>query len=204
MPKRKKYTARLADKHELYQMSVQCPENEIHFLDRVFKKTYGRRPLSLREDFCGTGLLCAEWVKSHRHRTAVGLDLDPAVLEWGRVHNLAPLGEHASRMKLERADVLKARGHGTDLICAFNFSYWVFKKRTELVRYFRGARASLGPEGLFVLDLLGGPDAQCTLEESKTLPGFKYLWEQATFNPIDHHMTCAIHFSFPDGSRLRR
>ena len=34
-----KYTAATADKHELYQLSVQDPEIEIAFVNRVYKKT---------------------------------------------------------------------------------------------------------------------------------------------------------------------
>lgn len=204
VPRRRKYTARTADRHLLYQMSVQAPENEIHFLDRVYRKSFGRRPLSLREDFCGTGLLCREWVDSHKKREAVGLDLDPEVLDWGRRNNLEPLGKDAARMGLIEKDVRDAREPTSDIICAFNFSYWVFKDRADMVRYFQSARASLGPEGLFVCDLLGGPDAQCILEERKSMRGFKYVWDQEIFNPIDHHMRCAIHFEFPDGTKLKR
>ena len=31
---------------------------------------------------------------------------------------------------------------------------------------------------------------------------FTYIWEQASFNPIDSCMTCHIHFEFPDKSRM--
>ncbi len=202
--KRPKYTARTADPHLLYQISVQAPENDVHFLNRVYKNTYGRRPLSLREDFCGTALLCREWVGSHRKRTAVGVDLDEEVLAWGRRHNAEPLGSDAHRIELRKADVRKVNDLETEIIVAFNFSYWIFTERQEMVRYLKAARRSLQKEGLFVCDILGGPDAQCTLEERKTMPGFKYVWEQESFNPIDHLMRCAIHFEFPDGSRMRK
>ncbi len=204
MPRRPKYTAKTADRHALYEMSVQAPENEVHFLDRVFRKTYRRRPLSLREDFCGTGLLCRHWVESHKKRTAVGLDLDPEVIEWGRRNNLGQLGKAQERARLLREDVLEAKEPLSEIICAFNFSYWVFKERSQLLRYFESARAALAREGMFVCDLLGGPDAQCLLEERKSMPGFKYVWDQEEFNPIDHSLKCAIHFDFPDGSRVRR
>jgi hypothetical protein len=202
--KRRRHTAKTADRHALYELSVQAPENEVHFLNRVYKKAYGRKPLSLREDFCGTALLCAEWVRSHKERTAVGIDLDGEVLAWGRRHNIEPLGKDALRVRLNEANVLDVRRPKADVLVAFNFSYWVFKRRADLVRYFKTARASLGDEGLFVLDILGGPDAQCSLEESKPMEGFTYVWEQASFNPIDHDLVCHIHFEFPDGTRMRR
>ena len=107
-------------------------------------------------------------------------------------------------MELAQRDVLACCEPRSDVVCAFNFSYWVFKTRSELLRYFESALASIGPEGLFVCDLLGGPDAQCVLEERKRMPGFKYVWDQVSFNPIDHHFFCAIHFEFPDGTRLNR
>ena len=61
--KRKKkpaLTARTADKQVLYQESVQDTETEASFLARTFDKMRGRPAKSLREDFCGTALLCAE------------------------------------------------------------------------------------------------------------------------------------------------
>src|ERR1043165_7992711 len=67
-------TARNADRHDLYQRSVQVPDDEMRFLDRVYEAHTGRRPMHLREDFCGTALLCSRWAKSHPERTAVGLD----------------------------------------------------------------------------------------------------------------------------------
>lgn len=77
------FTAKTADRHILYQLSVQDAAAEAGFLNRVFRKLRGREPESLREDFCGTALLCSEWVK-YRNRTAVGIDLDRSVLEWAR------------------------------------------------------------------------------------------------------------------------
>ena len=91
MPKKKstkktarksKFTAKTADKHDLYQRSVQDAETEIYFINRAFKKVRGREPLTLREDFCGTALLCGAWVKSLEKRTAQGIDIDPKVLAW--------------------------------------------------------------------------------------------------------------------------
>ena len=54
-----KLSAKTADIYDLYERSVQDPESEVKLLDRTFKKLLGRRALSLREDFCGTALLCA-------------------------------------------------------------------------------------------------------------------------------------------------
>ncbi len=48
-------TARTADRHELYQLSVQNVESEIDFVDAEFERLRGRKAVRLREDFCGTG-----------------------------------------------------------------------------------------------------------------------------------------------------
>ncbi|MFQ5749497.1 MAG: class I SAM-dependent methyltransferase, partial [Planctomycetota bacterium] len=33
---------------------------------------------------------------------------------------------------------------------------------------------------------------------------FRYVWEQARFNPVDHHILCYIHFKLADGTHLKR
>ena len=198
-------TARNADKHVLYQHSVQDPETEIQFVSRVFRKRHGRTPLTLREDFCGTAHLCAHWIKSHRARTAMGIDLDRAVLSWGKQHNLAQLGEPGQRVKLLRQDVRSAVAGRFDVALAFNFSFWIFKTRADLRAYFSSVYRSLGPGGMFFLDSYGGLEAQTTVTEPRKIEqGFTYIWEQKKFNPIDHSVLNYIHFKFRDGSKLRK
>ena len=51
---------------------------------QAWEEQRGRRCESIREDFCGTAVVCMEWVKRRRAHTAVGVDLDPSVLKWGR------------------------------------------------------------------------------------------------------------------------
>jgi len=204
-----KYTAATADKHELYQLSVQDPEVEIAFVHRVYKKTFGRAPLTLREDFCGTAFFCAEWVKSHADRTAIGIDLDQPTLDWGMQRNLAPLGAAAERVKLLRQNVLDPVKQTSDIALGLNFSYWVFMTRDEMRAYFQGVRASLSDEGLFVLDAYGGPYSmeamtENEIERTQIKGGFTYVWDQHAFNAIDHSVTNHIHFEFKDGSKLER
>ena len=69
-------TAKSADPHELYERSVQDPEPDVGLLARHFRRERGRSALSLREDFCGTALFCATWIRSRRDRTAIGVDRD--------------------------------------------------------------------------------------------------------------------------------
>lgn len=205
-PKKKpKYTAKTADPHELYQFAVQSPEADVDFIDMVYKQEYRRKPVSLREDFCGTALLCSEWVKRKKDRWAIGIDLDRPTLDWGREHNIGPAGDAGERVTLIEDNVLNVTEPSTDVAVAFNFSYFVFKKRPELLEYFKTVRKSITREGMFIIDLLGGPDAQELVEE--TYPqdeGFDYVWDQDKFNPIDHSYRCYIHFRFKDGTKLDR
>jgi hypothetical protein len=204
-----KYTAATADKHELYQLSVQDPEIEIAFVNRVYKKTYGRVPLTLREDFCGTAFFCAEWIKSHSERTAIGIDLDQPTLDWGIAHNLAALGEPGQRVKLLCQNVLDPVPERSDVAIGLNFSYWVFMTRDEMRAYFQGVHASLSSQGLFFLDAYGGPYSmeamtEEDIERTKIKGGFTYVWDQHEFNAIDHRVVNHIHFEFRDGTQLDR
>jgi hypothetical protein len=91
-----------------------------------------------------------------------------------------------------------------DVLVAFNFSYFLFKRRRELLAYFRRARAHLAREGLFVIDAYGGPEAMEPRRERRRVGGFTYVWDQHRFDPITHDVTCYIDFEFRDGSRLHR
>ncbi len=197
--------ARTADRHDLYQRSVQSVVFEVDFFNRVFKRERHRLALSLREDFCGTALLSAAWVASRPDRKAMGVDLDPDVLSWGQAHNIEPLGDAASRVSLRQADVREAHGQTFDIINAMNFSYWIFKTREDLRDYFSRVRRALVADGIFFVDIYGGWLAQePRVERRRIRGGFTYLWDQASFDPISHRVVNHIHFEFKDGSRLNR
>jgi SAM-dependent methyltransferase len=203
--KRRKTQDQLADKYVCYQNSVQEPEADIPVLNRIFKKLRGRAPLSMREDFCGTAALACEWVRSRKDRVAYGVDLDPEPLEWGREHNVGSLNpDQQSRVKLIEGDVLTTGHERVDLTCAFNFSYFLFRKREELIHYFRQALATLNDEGVLLLDVYGGPESQRSQTEERDCDGFTYVWEQASFDPINNHGQNYIHYQFEDGSQLHR
>jgi hypothetical protein len=203
--KSRRTQATRADRYDLYQKSVQEPAADTPFIHRVFKRQYGRAPRSLREDFCGTAALACHWVERHEENIAVGIDLDPEPLEWGRKHNLSKLSpEQAARVKLIEGNVLDVGNGGFDLTVAFNFSYMIFDQRPLMLRYFRQARATLGSEGIFFLDVYGGPDAQRSLKENRECDGFDYVWDQHSFDPIRSRGVNYIHFEFDDGSRMRR
>ena len=199
-----KLTAKNADLHWLYEKSVQNAEVEVGFINEVYEKTFGHKPISLREDFCGTANLCAEWIKLDETKTALGVDYDEPTLQWGRENNLAPLGERAQAVTLIRDDVRNVRSPQTDVLAATNFSWWGFKTRNELAGYLRNCHASLKDEGMMLMDCYGGPEAQIPQEEEREQDGFDYIWDQDTFNPITNEITCYIDFNFKDGSQMKK
>ncbi|MEI7658228.1 MAG: class I SAM-dependent methyltransferase [Phycisphaerae bacterium] len=205
-PARPVLTARTADRHRLYQLAVQEPDAELAFVSRTFTRLRGRPAVTLREDFCGTALSACGWVKRRKQHRAIGVDLCPDTLAWGKAHNLAALSqEQQSRVHLAQRDVRSpdARCRGVDVVLAMNFSYWTFKTREALAGYFRSVRSSLGKGGVFFLDHYGGYEAFKEIEERRRLKGFTYVWDQASYNPITGDKTCHIHFEFKDGTRLR-
>lgn len=194
-----------ADRHLLYEKSVQSVDTEIEFLRDTYRSVRGRPATRLREDFCGTAAAACEWVAADPRHTAIGIDIDPEVLAWGREHNVAKLDSDARmRLKLIEDDVFKAEVEPVDIAIAFNFSYWIFKTRETLRRYFELVRAGLDQDGVFMLDAFGGSEAFEELEEETEHDGFTYVWDQSSFDPISHDTTCYIHFKFPDGSQLKR
>lgn len=196
-----------ADRHLLYQNSVQDVESEIDFIEETWAELRKRPAVVLREDFCGTANTSCEWVRRSDEHQAIAVDLDEEVLEWGKHHNLFQLDdEQQQRIELVLDDVLQVRPGLADIILAMNFSYYLFLQREDLREYFENALDGLVSDGILFLDAYGGYEApmvlteprDCTDENNKA---FTYIWDQAEFNPINSCMTCHIHFEFPDGSR---
>ncbi len=205
--KRRKGTmASQADKYDLYLQSVQEPDHEAWFLNRVYKDAYGQPARVLREDFCGTFAVCCSWVRGRPKRSAIGVDIDPEPLDWGRRHNLARLSAKAqARVELRQDNVLEVKGTKADIVAAQNFSFCIFKTRDALRDYFVAARKNLKAQGVLLLDMMGGSESyEEEREDVHKQDGFKYVWEQHRFDPISHHATCFIHFRFKDGSAIKR
>lgn len=195
-----------ADKYQLYEQAVQAPEAEVEFVERTFKTKRGRKPVTIREDFCGTAFSSCTWVRHRRDTRVFGVDLDPNVLAWARKSNLSWLTpDERDRVTLIEGDVLVDLGiEKVDVLAAMNFSYWYFKTRDALREYFEAARRNLKDDGLFVCDIFGGYEAPQEIEEDRECAGYTYIWDQAYFNPITHDYRCHIHFEFPDGTRLNK
>jgi SAM-dependent methyltransferase len=189
----------------LYQRAVQAPEADARFYDRWFQRYAGRPLRVLREDFCGTAVLACHHVKRHRDNRALGVDLHWPTLAWGRIHNVRPLldDEQRTRLTLLQQNVLDVRRPLADAILALNFSYSVFKQRAQLLAYLKNCHRSLRKGGVLFLDAWGGPDVLQRKTDKTRHRGFVYEWEQRAYDPISHDIVCAIHFAFPDGSRLR-
>lgn len=202
--RKSRLSASTADKYDLYQQSVQTPEAEVKFFHRAFRQRYGRPPLLLREDFCGTAAVCCEWARSRPDRRAVGIDIDPEPLRWAEAHNLSKLTPaQRPRVELCEQDVRHVGGAKADVVAAQNFSFFVFTTRDELRGYFRAARRNLAAEGMFVLDVMGGSEVIAEdRRDIRKLDGFRYVWEHRRFDPVTHRCQYEIHFRFPDGSRM--
>lgn len=204
-------SASTADPHRLYELSVQEVSAEIDFVDVTFRKLRRRRAARLREDFCGTANTSCEWVRRRPTNTAVGLDLDRPTLGWGLAHSIARLKpDQRRRVRLLQRNVLTP-GPGAsrmDAVLAMNFSYWIFKTRPLLRRYFRAVRRSLVRDGVFFLDFCGGWECFKLHREVRPIrhgkTRFNYVWNQTHYNPITGDIRCNISFTFPDGSHLRR
>ncbi len=202
---RKSGMADKADRHRLYQLSVQDTEAEIDFVEDTWNRLRDRPAELLREDFCGTAATACEWVRRGSLHHAIGIDLDGEVLEWGELNNLAQLdGEQRARIELREMDVLEEAPELADIVLAMNFSYFLFMTRREMLAYFANVHDGLMDDGILFLDAYGGYDAPRDIVEERECDGFTYIWEQAAFNPIDGTMDCYIHYGFPDGSRMNR
>ena len=183
------------EKYELYESSVQNPEADIAFINREYKKIYGKKPLVLREDFSGTGAMACQWVKQSKDHQAFGIDLDIEPISYGIDHHyLTMTKDQQKRMEYIRGNVLSRYSFKVDVIVAFNFSYFLFKKRAELVKYFSMVRSHLKKEGMFLIDLFGGTETRKPLEEANRRKGHTYYWDCTSYNPLTAEVMYYIHF----------
>lgn len=183
-------------------------------MDRVFRAHNGRLPRDYREDFCGTAALATAFLRRRPEAHVYGVDLHRPTLYWGLTHHVARLEPaQQRRITLLKENVLTAVTPPMDVVTALNFSYSVFKTRALLADYFRAAHRALRPGGTVIVDAFGGTEAVIDFTERRRMaagttlegdrvPPFLYIWEQARFNVVDHHILCHIHFELKDGTKI--
>jgi cyclopropane fatty-acyl-phospholipid synthase-like methyltransferase len=195
--------AELADRHLYYEDSVQNVEAEIDFVDATYKKLRKHYANSLREDFCGTTNTSCEWIKRRNTNTAISVDLDEEVLEWGKKNKIAKLKpEQAKRLTVLNDNVITVKTEPVDIVLAMNFSYWLLLERKVTIDYFKSVYNALKDDGIFFLDAYGGYEAFQELKEKTKYDDFTYIWDQYRYNPITGIAKNHIHFKFKDGSRM--
>src|SRR5690625_1925305 len=143
-----------ADRHQLYEDSVQDPEAELDFVAETFESLTGRPLIFIREDFCGTANTASWWVADDPRHRAVGVDIDADVLAWGQKHHVEPLPAAArSRIELFHGDVLSVETPRVDALLAMNFSYYMFMTCASMLDYVSLVSALLVDDGvLFLVD----------------------------------------------------
>jgi hypothetical protein len=196
-------TAEESNIHELYELSVQDPDNEVDIIGQIWSEQRGRTCLSIREDFCGTAAVAIRWVAADTSHTAIGIDLDDDVLAFANTKAAEELdSEQLKRIELKKGDVLSTKSTPVDCLLAHNFSYFIFKQRAKVIEYFRVALEELADDGLFVLDAYGGSDSFVEMEEERDMDGFTYVWDQHKYDPVTGDVINHIHFRFPDGTKI--
>jgi SAM-dependent methyltransferase len=182
------------DKYFYYESSVQNPSNEVEFLSEKYNELRKKKAHLLREDFCGTAAISCKWVEQSPEHYAWGVDLDPEPIEYGKNNHLASIAEDAQgRMKYLLENVLEASTPKTDIIFAFNFSYFIFKEREVLLNYFKSVYRDLKDDGVFFIDIFGGPDSQTVMTDVIEHDHWKYYWDCMEFNPLNNHCKFGIH-----------
>ena len=191
----KKAEAVQFDKYELYRKSVQSAENDVLFLRQTYKELKGKDARVFGEDFCGTFALSTEWVKLSPKFEAIGVDLDPEPMEYGKHHYLTRLKpEQARRLRLLEGNVLDGSLPKADIIGAMNFSYFCFKNRELMKLYFANAYKRLNKDGIFLVDIFGGSQCAEPIEDCVKHDTFSYYWEQVNFDPVSNEALFYIHF----------
>ncbi len=198
----------IEDKHALYLASVQDPLSDVQRMNDIFMEVYDKAAMSLREDFSGTFALSCCFVQSARERSALALDIDEEALSYGKKNYLA----HLTKGEQERLTVLRQNSISTtvkvDLIAAFNFSYCLIHKRSELVEYFRHCHASLNDKGLLILDIFGGSDSEIPevqerhIDNSDYIAPFLFEFVREDFNPVNRLANYTINFKYDEGPQL--
>jgi SAM-dependent methyltransferase len=184
-------------KHELYQKSVQNPKREVEFYRKIYRMVFKTIPTNFREDFCGTGRLACEWIKSNVCNTAVGLDLDEETIHWGIENNVSNLASGSERISLLVQDILIPFDSQKifDVICSMNYSHYLLNQRKDLVKYFSNVRANIS-KGLFVMDFFGG--SHMFEEHRHNNQSDYYEFRNDKINIVNNVLLCTLNFKTKD------
>ena len=183
------------DKYFYYKESVQSPKEDIQFFKKTYIDFFKKTPRIFREDFCGTFYVGYHWVKAHPQNKAFVIDEDKRPIEYGIKHHFQKLSpSQKSRLKIFNQNVLDQKLPQAEIISVSNFSYFIFKQRALLLKYFKNIKKSLFKQGLFIIDVVGGPDCEGLFEEIIEHEGFDYYWDQDSFDPINNTAHFYIHF----------
>lgn len=196
------------DKHDLYEICVQRPEQTI----RLLSDLHGRNPAALAEDFCGSAAVSREWVRSDPDRSAVGIDADPDVLRIAE-RKAAPLAGDRRRLQLLLARLgasadpaPSGRSADFDVVYAGNFSIGELRQRSDLLGYLRFAHDRLRKSGIVACDTYGGRTAFVPGTLVRTIvvepePGIgtspriiRYAYEQVSADPFTGLVENHLHF----------
>jgi cyclopropane fatty-acyl-phospholipid synthase-like methyltransferase len=126
---------------------------------------------------------------------AHGVDLDPEPIEYGKESYLTQLStSQKARVEIHWANVLEAGLPRADVVCALNFSFFIFKQRATMLTYFKNVYATLNPGGIFVTDCFGGSQCFGANEEDTEHRTHTYYWDQVNFDPVTNEAMFHIHF----------
>ncbi|KAG9394877.1 methyltransferase [Carpediemonas membranifera] len=198
---------------DMYEAAVQSPSVDVDAIVRICDEELAMTPQSLKEDFSGTGYISATFLEQFPNAIAVGLDLDEVSMKHGRRKHFQANSQLDSRMTFVKQDVLNPSTKAMpvdrfSVIFGGNYSFFVFKKRTMLLDYFKTARSMLDETGsVFILEVMGGPNCQIIAEDEPRgceVDGvdFDFIWRQSNYNPVTNELMAHIDFEFPDGSSI--
>lgn len=168
------------------------------------RAVHGNRPVTLREDFCGTAAVSKRWIEDARKlgekAEAIAVDLD--------LECIAKAGRHVQpEVALVAADSTKpdVTPKGCDVVFVGNFSIGYLHSRRELVAYLRASRDRLANGaggfggGIFVCDTYGGASAfklgsLTRKHPSRTGEIIHYHWAHEAADPLTSMVTNSISF----------
>jgi hypothetical protein len=189
------------DKYAYYLNSVQAPDNDVLFLRDTYKELRGKAPEVLREDFCGTFSICCEWAKMGPKFRAHGIDLDYEPIQYGLANYLPKLSSsQQGRVQVHQENVLNPGLPRADIICAMNFSHFIFKERAMMKSYFHNCYATLNPGGIMVADCFGGSACFEPNTDATPMKNFTYYWQEESFDPVTNNAVFNIHYK-PKGQK---